>query len=109
MAKRKFSLIEEVQKPTSEPNTQEIQSGKDLSDNVSKRSNAELQGVIKKDDVRATFIMDSAMVRRIKLIAALDKCKVKDVVASAFSSYIESWEQSHPMINLDAIDKIASK
>lgn len=109
MAKRKFSLMEEVQKTASQEDIQGVQIDKEsiIKDNI--KHDMDSKESVKTDDVRATFIMDAMMVRRVKLIAALDKCRVKDVVAAAFSSYIESWELAHPMINLDAIDKIANK
>lgn len=94
MAKKKFSLMEEMQKSP----MQELP--KEPSVVEAPRESAE-------EEIRATFIVKSSMARKLKLIATLEKRKQKDVIGDAIQEYVTRWESEHESVNLDAIDSLA--
>lgn len=55
-------------------------------------------------EIRATFIVDSEMVRKIKYISLAENRMLKDVMSDALASYIESWESRNGEINLPKAD-----
>lgn len=101
MAKRKFSLMEEVKKPSPTRDT-EVSDASDMSD-------APFNPVGDNREIRATFIVDSGIIRKLKLIAAIENRKHKDVVGSALIEYIGKWESDHPSVDLMAIDRMVNK
>ncbi len=110
MAKRKFSLIGEMQKNTSAAASDNI-SIPDGNNIGASKEEAPIHA--KKDksttEIRATFIVDSRLVRKLKLIGMLESKKHKDVIGSAIAEYIEKWESEHPTVNLDKIDNMIIK
>lgn len=104
MAKRKFSLIEEVQKPSS---VQEA----DVTDAAALATSSEAVKTPEQEikEIRATFIVDSGIIRKLKLIAALEKRKHKDVIGTALREYVGNWESEHPSVDLKAIDGLVNK
>lgn len=93
MAKKKFSLMEEMQKSPMQ------ESPKEPSVVEAPHVSAE--------EIRATFIVKSSMARKLKLIATLEKRKQKDVIGDAIQEYVARWESEHEAVNLDAIDSLA--
>lgn len=53
--------------------------------------------------------MDSGIIRKLKLIAAIENRKHKDVVGSALTEYVGRWESDHPSVDLMAIDGMVNK
>ncbi len=51
-------------------------------------------------EVRATFIVDPELVRKIKYISLVDGELLKNVVGNALTAYIESWESENGKIRL---------
>jgi hypothetical protein len=105
MAKRKYSLMGEVQKTSSamEADTQSIQeesNGTDTTDNGAASANAEPM------EIRATFIVSPILVRKLKLIGMLENRKHKDVINEALSVFIAKWEAEHPTVDLMQIDNL---
>ncbi|MCM1221031.1 MAG: hypothetical protein NC548_41755 [Lachnospiraceae bacterium] len=54
----------------------------------------------KVQDIRATFVCNPDLIRKLKYIALADGRLHKDVVADAFAMYIANWEQSNGNITL---------
>lgn len=55
---------------------------------------------IKSNEIRATFIVDSELVRKMKYISLANCELLKDVVDRAFKIYIETWETKNGKIRL---------
>ena len=53
-----------------------------------------------KNEIRATFIVDPGLIRKIKYISLVEGNLLKDVVNEALTAYISSWEESNGKINL---------
>ena len=68
---------------------------------VSGDANQALQnmGVLKPKEVdpesRATYIIRESLQHKVKVISALEKRQIKDVVNEIFSQYIEEWEKKN--------------
>lgn len=54
----------------------------------------------KVQDIRATFVCNPDLIRKLKYIALADGRLHKDVVADAFAMYIANWERSNGNITL---------
>lgn len=54
----------------------------------------------KSEEVRATFIVDPEVVRKLKYISLVESNLLKDVISEALTSYIESWESENGRIRL---------
>ncbi|MCM1153066.1 MAG: hypothetical protein NC328_05380 [Muribaculum sp.] len=54
----------------------------------------------KSDEVRATFIVDPELLRKVKYISFAEECLMKEVVDRALWDYIKSWEESNGKIRL---------
>lgn len=54
----------------------------------------------KTNEVRATFIVDPEVVRKLKYISLAEGNLLKDVIGEALSAYIESWETENGRIRL---------
>lgn len=102
MAKKKFSLMEEIQK-TSAPQSHEVNGGKmkGTADNLSGEKSSS-----KPEETRATFIVSPVIIRKIKLIGSLENRKHKDIVGTALSEYVARWEAAHPIVDLMMIDNL---
>lgn len=68
---------------------------------VSGDANQALQnmGVLKPKEedpeTRATFIIKQSIQHKVKVISALEKRQIKDVVNEIFTQYIENWEMQN--------------
>ena len=103
MAKRKFSLMGEVQNT---PQTNSETSAKEAQEHKGQAKDNSKDGVVSPAEVRATFIVSPMLVRKLKLIGTLENRKHKDIVGAALSEYIERWEKRHPAVSLDEIDNL---
>lgn len=106
MAKRKYSLMGEVQKSSStmEPNAQSCQC--ETTEKATPCSSVALVNE-KPTEIRATFIVSPNLVRKLKLIGMLENRKHKDVINEALSVFISKWESEHPTVDLMQIDNLA--
>lgn len=60
-------------------------------------------------EIRATFIVSASLAGKLKLIATLERRKIKEVVGKALAGYVSQWEARHPSMDLDQIDSMVSK
>lgn len=107
MAKRKFSLMGEVQSvpPTNgESSAEESREHSSVGKRQAKDNSKE--ETVSPAEVRATFIVSPMLVRKLKLIGTLESRKHKDIVGTALAEYIEKWEKNHPSVNLEEIDNL---
>lgn len=107
MAKRKFSLMGEVQNVpliNSESLADESQEHSSASKRQAKDNSKD--GAVSPTEVRATFIVSPMLVRKLKLIGTLENRKHKDIVGTALAEYIEKWEKKHPSVNLEEIGNL---
>ena len=54
----------------------------------------------KTNEVRATFIVDPELIRKVKYISLVESSLLKDVISKALTSYIEAWESENGKIRL---------
>ena len=54
----------------------------------------------KANEVRATFIVDSELIRKVKYISLMECSLLKDVISEALTSFIEAWETENCKIRL---------
>ncbi len=54
----------------------------------------------KPQEVRATFIVDADMLRKVKYISLVDGLLLKDVIAEALNAYVDKWETNNRKIKL---------
>lgn len=54
----------------------------------------------KKEETRATFIVNKMDLRKVKYISLMETKQIKDIVGEALSAYIEKWEEENETINL---------
>lgn len=55
---------------------------------------------VKAEEVRATFIVDPELVRKLKYISLVEGNLLKDVIGEALTSFIVSWEADNGKIRL---------
>lgn len=56
--------------------------------------------VIPTNEIRATFIVDQDLIRKIKYISLVDDSLLKNVINDALSEYIGNWERENGEIRL---------
>ncbi|MBO0953140.1 hypothetical protein [Fibrella forsythiae] len=49
----------------------------------------------KEEETRATFIVNEGMLEKIKAIAYWERLQIKDVISTAFSEYLASYEKKN--------------
>lgn len=54
----------------------------------------------KTNEVRATFIVDPELIRKVKYISLVESSLLKDVISEALTTYIEAWESENGKIRL---------
>ena len=54
----------------------------------------------KANEVRATFIVDPELIRKVKYISLVEGSLLKDVISEALTFYIEAWESDNGKIRL---------
>lgn len=54
----------------------------------------------KKEETRATFIVDPELIRKLKYISLVESSLLKDVISEALTGYIEAWETENGKIRL---------
>ena len=54
----------------------------------------------KPQEIRATFIVDPDLVRKVKYISLVEGILLKDVISEALNNYVEVWEEKNKKIRL---------
>lgn len=54
----------------------------------------------KKEETRATFIVDPELIRKLKYISLVESSLLKDVISEALTNYINAWEAENSKIRL---------
>lgn len=54
----------------------------------------------KKEETRATFIVDPELIRKLKYISLVESSLLKDIVSEALTNYISAWEVENGKIRL---------
>lgn len=54
----------------------------------------------KPQEIRATFIVDPDLVRKVKYISLVEGILLKDVISEALNSYVDAWEEKNKKIRL---------
>ena len=57
----------------------------------------------KPQEIRATFIVDPDLVRKVKYISLVEGILLKDVISEALSSYVDAWEEKNKKIRLPKV------
>lgn len=54
----------------------------------------------KPQEIRAAFIVDPDLLRKVKYISLVEGTLLKDVISEALSSYLDEWEEKNKKIRL---------
>ena len=54
----------------------------------------------KPQEIRATFIVDPNLVRKVKYISLVEGILLKDVISEALNNYVNAWEENNRKIKL---------
>ena len=54
----------------------------------------------KPQEIRATFIVDSDLIRKVKYISLVEGILLKDVISEALNNYVDVWEEKNKKIRL---------
>ena len=54
----------------------------------------------KPQEIRATFIVDPDLLRKVKYISLVEGILLKDVISEALSNYVDAWEEKNKKIRL---------
>lgn len=90
--------------PAAEPNTPEIT--EEMKDNLEAKRYSNVgrprKGTTgkKKEETRATFIVDPELIRKLKYISLVESSLLKDVISEALINYINAWEAENSKIRL---------
>lgn len=57
----------------------------------------------KLQEVRATFIVDADLLRKVKYISLVEGLLLKDVIAEALNAYVNKWEEVNRKIRLPKV------
>ena len=55
------------------------------------------------NEVRATFIVDPEIIRKLKYVSLAEGSLLKDVIAEALNAYLDTWESENGRIRLPKI------
>lgn len=57
----------------------------------------------KTQEIRATFIVDPDLLRKVKYISLVEGILLKDVISEALSSHVDAWEEKNKKIRLPKV------
>lgn len=57
----------------------------------------------KPQEIRATFIVDPDLVRKVKYISLVEGILLKDVISEALNNYVDDWEEKNKKIRLPKV------
>mgnify|MGYP003203047698 CR=1 FL=1 len=70
-------------------------------ENVGRPKKGETAKSVKKpQEIRATFIVDPDLVRKVKYISLVEGILLKDVISEALNNYVDAWEEKNKKIRL---------
>ena len=70
-------------------------------ENVGRPKKGEIAKSTKKpQEIRATFIVDPDLVRKMKYISLVEGILLKDVISEALNDYVDAWEEKNKKIRL---------
>lgn len=73
-------------------------------ENVGRPKKGEATKIAKKSqEVRATFIVDADLLRKVKYISLVEGLLLKDVIAEALNAYVNKWEEVNRKIRLPKV------
>ena len=78
--------VEESSKPAEKPTTKPKKKGPGR---PKKAATGE------EDTAKGTFVADRQIIRKLKFIAIMEDCMLKDIIDDAFKTYIEKWEKKN--------------
>ena len=58
------------------------------------------QSARKPQEIRATFIVDPDLLRKVKYISLVEGILLKDVISEALNDYVDAWEEKNKKIRL---------
>lgn len=86
--------------------TEQMKSGQEAKrkENVGRPKKGEATKNSKKpQEVRATFIVDADLLRKVKYISLVEGSLLKDVIAEALNTYVNKWEEVNRKIRLPKV------
>ena len=89
--------------PSEAENTQQMKAKLEAKrkENVGRPKKGEAAKNTKKpQDIRATFIVDPDLLRKVKYISLVEGTLLKDVINEALNNYVDSWEELNKKIRL---------
>ena len=107
MGDAKFSIPEETSSPTQEVPVSVVT--EEMKENLEAKRRQNVgrprKGETGKQttEVRATFIVDPEVVRKLKYVSLAEGSLLKDVIAEALNSYLDTWESENGKIRLPKI------
>ena len=70
-------------------------------ENVGRPKKGETAKSVKKaQEIRATFIVDLDLIRKVKYISLVEGILLKDVISEALNNYVDAWEEKNKKIRL---------
>ena len=70
-------------------------------ENVGRPKKGETAKSVKKaQEIRATFIVDPDLLRKVKYISLVEGILLKDVISEALNNYVDAWEEKNKKIRL---------
>ncbi len=95
--------VSSKQKATEKAATEQMKSKLEAKrrENVGRPKKGETAKSAKKpQEIRATFIVDPDLVRKVKYISLVEGILLKDVVSEALNNYVDAWEEKNKKIRL---------
>lgn len=89
--------------PSETENTQQMKAKLEAKrkENVGRPKKGEAAKNTKKtQEIRATFIVDPDLVRKVKYISLVEGTLLKDVINEALNNYVDGWEEKNKKIRL---------
>ena len=65
-----------------------------------KKGEATAKSTKKAQEIRATFIVDPDLLRKVKYISLVEGILLKDVISEALNNYVDAWEEKNKKIRL---------
>ena len=102
MGDAKFSIPEETSSTTQEVPVSVVT--EEMKENLEAKRRQNVGRPRKQTtEVRATFIVDPEVVRKLKYVSLAEGSLLKDVIAEALNSYLDTWESENGKIRLPKI------
>ncbi len=92
--------------PSETENTQQMKAKLEAKrkENVGRPKKGEaVKNAKKTQEIRATFIVDPDLLRKVKYISLVEGTLLKDVINEALNNYVDGWEENNKKIRLPKI------